>query len=408
MPNQSKQPIEIFISYAHKDEALLLLLHKHLRPLRDDATINTWYDQDINAGADFAEEIDKHLNSAQIILLLVSANFLASDYCYSIEMERAMERQRRGEAIVIPVILRPCEWSNAPFSRLQALPRAGRPVTNWRNRDAAFADVVRGIREAAEQLMPTFPPKPRLNYVIRIEMTLDRPLEQFNEVEFKDTLRDVLGVDIQKVRIAGIERGSTKIRLEGDDEELTRLVVLLQQSKSLQKKMSQTTGLMSFSYYQDGKLHKVQVKQEGPTERINRQLLLSSTAALLILLIAISLYLNQSPDCRNVQVGGFELNPFPGKTFDNGAAITIMPSDMRTLSDELRGRVVFTNPDAAKDCPCIWQEERDNKPVPELDRHKDCEFTLMGVKGNVRIIKLTLKVGNSPRIYSFTINLSPQ
>ncbi len=101
---------------------------------------------------EWAGEIDQHLNSAQVILLLVSASFLASDYCYDVELKRAMERHEAGEARVIPVILRPVDWHDAPFGKLQALPRNAKPVTRWTDRDEAFADVARGIRAAVESI----------------------------------------------------------------------------------------------------------------------------------------------------------------------------------------------------------------------------------------------------------------
>src|SRR2546423_15619257 len=102
--------VEIFISYAHEDEALLNKLKAHLRPLQREGLIDTWYDRDISAGTDWKREIDIQLKTAQIILLLVSPDFIASDYCYSVEMQQAMERHEKGEARVIPIILRPVYW----------------------------------------------------------------------------------------------------------------------------------------------------------------------------------------------------------------------------------------------------------------------------------------------------------
>ena len=96
-------------------------------------------------------EIDAHVNSADIILLLVSPDFLASDYCYKVEMETALDRHKQRAAVVIPIILRPVDWSGAPFGHLQALPRDGRPVTSWSNRDEAFTSIAQGIREVVER-----------------------------------------------------------------------------------------------------------------------------------------------------------------------------------------------------------------------------------------------------------------
>ena len=116
--------------------------------------ISSWHDHKIIAGTEWVGEIDAHLNTAQIILLLISADFLASTYCYDIEVKRAMERHNAGEARVIPIILRHCDWHHAPFGKLQALPTDGKPVEsrNWHDKDEAFYDITQGIRKAVEDL----------------------------------------------------------------------------------------------------------------------------------------------------------------------------------------------------------------------------------------------------------------
>ena len=147
-----RQKVNVFISYAHEDNHLCKQLEKHLSSLKQEKCIDIWYNRNITAGQDWKQEIDVHLNDAQIILLLVSANFLASEYCYSIEMKRALDRNDAREACVIPVILRPVDWHHAPFGKLQALPPEGIPITLSRNRDQTFRDITRGIRKAAEEL----------------------------------------------------------------------------------------------------------------------------------------------------------------------------------------------------------------------------------------------------------------
>src|SRR5947209_17543230 len=114
--------IEIFLCYAREDDALRQGLEKHLRVLRRQGIINLWHDRDISAGTEWEREIDNHLNTARLILLLISPDFLDSDYCYSKEMGRAMERHELGEARVIPIILRHVYWHKTPFGKLQALP----------------------------------------------------------------------------------------------------------------------------------------------------------------------------------------------------------------------------------------------------------------------------------------------
>ncbi len=139
----------MFISYAHEDELLCKDLEKHLTLLKRQGFITTWHDRNISAGTEWAHEIDTHLKTADIILLLVSADFLASDYCYSVEMRQAMERYERGEAHVIPVVLRPVYWQDAPFGKLQALPTDARPVKGpgWYNQDEAFLNIIEGIKK---------------------------------------------------------------------------------------------------------------------------------------------------------------------------------------------------------------------------------------------------------------------
>src|SRR5512135_2693211 len=151
-PERPAVPISLFYSYSHKDEALRDELETHLTLLRRQGVVRGWHDRCIPAGTEWAGQIDQHLEAADVILLLVSADFLASDYCYDKEMERALERHGAGAARVIPVILRPVDWHAALFWKLQALPRDGKPVTMWGNRDEAFADIARGIREVAESL----------------------------------------------------------------------------------------------------------------------------------------------------------------------------------------------------------------------------------------------------------------
>jgi DNA polymerase III delta prime subunit len=148
-------PLSVFISYAHEDEPLRQQLEAHLSLLRRQGLIADWQDRQILAGEEWAHDIDEHLETASLILLLISPDFLASEYCYGIEMRQALERHENGEAQVIPIIVRPVDWEGAPFAYLQCLPRDARAVTEWDNRDAAFRDITRGIRTAIDQLPST-------------------------------------------------------------------------------------------------------------------------------------------------------------------------------------------------------------------------------------------------------------
>ncbi len=144
--------ISVFVSYSHKDERLREELDTHLALLKRQGVIDVWHDRRISPGAEVDATIDAALERAQVILLLVSPDFIASDYCYEREMTRAMERHEAGEARVLPVILRPCKWHGAPFGRLMALPNDGKPVVKWLTLDDAFLDVVNGIERALHEL----------------------------------------------------------------------------------------------------------------------------------------------------------------------------------------------------------------------------------------------------------------
>lgn len=148
---QMLMPVEIFCCYARKDQPLLNELKSHLSPLQRQGLVTLWADTDINAGSEWEREIKRHLNTAQIILLLVSPDFMASDYCYSKEMKLALERHQRGDARVIPIILRPVYWQGA-LGKIQALPTNAKPVIDryWHSMDEAFFDVAEGIRKAIE------------------------------------------------------------------------------------------------------------------------------------------------------------------------------------------------------------------------------------------------------------------
>ncbi|MCB9098184.1 MAG: SUMF1/EgtB/PvdO family nonheme iron enzyme [Anaerolineales bacterium] len=146
------EPINLFFAYARADQALRDELDLHLAFLRRSNMIEGWYDGNISAGEDWQQAIDDHLHTADIILLLVSPNFIASDYCYDVEMKKAMDRHEAGEAVVIPVILRPCRWKYAPFGQLQALPKDAKPVSRWADSDDAFDNVAGTIDMVVQQL----------------------------------------------------------------------------------------------------------------------------------------------------------------------------------------------------------------------------------------------------------------
>jgi tetratricopeptide (TPR) repeat protein len=152
MSPEQPQLIKLFCAYAHEDEHLRNELAKHLALLQRQGFIESWYDGQLLPGMEWKSEIEKQLTSARIIVLLISSDFFYSDFCYSIEMERALQRHKLGEAWVLPVILRPVDWREAPFAHIPCLPHDARPITTWSNRDEAFLSVTQGIRNLVDWL----------------------------------------------------------------------------------------------------------------------------------------------------------------------------------------------------------------------------------------------------------------
>jgi hypothetical protein len=140
--------VKVFISYSHADEALRQELDKHLMALKRQDLIDVWHDRRITAGEEWADQIDTNLRAADVVLLLVSSDFIASSYCYEKELLEALRRHEQGKAIVIPVILRPCDWKDLPFGKLQAATKDGRPVTKYANLDDAFLEITLAIKGA--------------------------------------------------------------------------------------------------------------------------------------------------------------------------------------------------------------------------------------------------------------------
>lgn len=142
----------IFISYSHADEALRNELEVHLSMLKRQGLVDVWHDRRLVAGDHLDWTISRELDEADVILLLVSPNFLASDYCYQIEKGRALERHREGTARLISVILRPCDWTHTDLAQFLVVPKDAKPVTQWPDRDEAFLDVTKSIRKAITEL----------------------------------------------------------------------------------------------------------------------------------------------------------------------------------------------------------------------------------------------------------------
>jgi hypothetical protein len=173
-------PPTVFFSYSHVDEALRDQLEIHLTGMKRQGLISSFHDRRITAGTELGKAIDANLDAATIILLLISPDFIASDYCYDREMKRAMERHEKKLARVIPVILRHCEWHDLPFGKLLGVPRDGKPIVSWTYIDEAFQDVVKAIKNALSEMTLSRPQtasvkEPTPTWVTAVEDALAGP-----------------------------------------------------------------------------------------------------------------------------------------------------------------------------------------------------------------------------------------
>jgi tetratricopeptide (TPR) repeat protein len=147
--------INIFFSYdtlAHQDQRMFDQLINHLSPLKRQHLIDRWYDSAISIGKNITQFIEQCLNEADIIVLLVSATFLASDRCYEHEMKLALQREEAGKARVIPVLLSSADWDGSPLKKYSPLPRGGTPIKAWSDRERVLTEVAQGIRQVVEEL----------------------------------------------------------------------------------------------------------------------------------------------------------------------------------------------------------------------------------------------------------------
>jgi tetratricopeptide (TPR) repeat protein len=182
MVEKTTRSVKIFYSYSHRDKDLRDELANHLGR----SYISGWYDREILPGEDWEDKIDDNLNTSHIILLLISSDFIASDYCWGKEMKRALERNAAKEAYVIPIILRSVYWKDEPFSKLQVLPTGGRPITSWLNRDEAFFDVTEGIRRTINQHLKT-------QYILDAKIYIDKKEYEKALTAYEQTIRLLQG-----------------------------------------------------------------------------------------------------------------------------------------------------------------------------------------------------------------------
>lgn len=159
----SNRTVKAFISYSHHDSEALKRLHVHLASLKREGRIEAWYDRDILAGDDLDAEIKEQLEKCELFLLIVSPDFLASDYCVETEMSRALERHEAREARVVPIIIEPCDWTNSRLRTLKAVPIDGKPVSEWTNQNTAYLNVIQELRRILDQKPPAPSPEAQVD-----------------------------------------------------------------------------------------------------------------------------------------------------------------------------------------------------------------------------------------------------
>ena len=142
----TEKPAKVFVSYAHQDREHLDRLEEQLVIMKRDGLIETWSDKALAGGDPWLAEIRAQLDAATVIVLLVSPPFLKSDFCYGVELRRAMERHKDGTARVVPIIVRPCYWMSAPFSVLQVLPEGAEPISRAGDVDSAWLEIHVALR----------------------------------------------------------------------------------------------------------------------------------------------------------------------------------------------------------------------------------------------------------------------
>ncbi len=157
MTEMTRSAVDVFISYAHEDEEFLNELEVHLALLKREGLIRTWCRRKITPGEEWRVERDGRLEEADLILLLVSAWLIGSDYCWEAEVTKALNRHARREARVVPILVRSCDWKTAPFAHIQSLPEKSKPVALWGDRDSAWHDVVQGLRKTIADLREGIP-----------------------------------------------------------------------------------------------------------------------------------------------------------------------------------------------------------------------------------------------------------
>ena len=192
----------MFISYSHKDEEYKDALLEHMASLRRTGEVEEWHDRKIEPGKNWKNEISQHLHNSTIIIFLISASFINSDYCVEVEAKTAFEKHLKGEALLIPIVIRPTHWNDSEFANIQSLPKDSKPVTAWENADMAWLDVVQGIKVALSEFKPENNMKKIINPGSQSDISpTEYIFKWLNDTEITLTHRNVTKISLDQIFI---------------------------------------------------------------------------------------------------------------------------------------------------------------------------------------------------------------
>jgi hypothetical protein len=200
--------MKAFISYSHRDEAILDRLHVHLAMLRREGLIDEWYDRAILAGADIDTDIARHLDESRVFIAIVSPDFLHSNYCYETEMQQAIERVDSGQMQIVPIIAEPCEWQRSPLGKYKAVPKDGKPISEWTNANNAFLDIVTELRRLVQADAPNSAPAQRPGRTDnKKRYRIKRSFDEIDRADFRDSAFETIRLYFKNAvaEIEGVE-----------------------------------------------------------------------------------------------------------------------------------------------------------------------------------------------------------
>jgi|GEM_PF-4028787 len=307
---------EVFISYSYKDEELFKQLEKYLTVLAQNGKIRIWHGRKIPPGDEWKKVIDDHIKSADLVLLLVSVDFLVSDYCINVEFESALKRHAIGATRIIPIILHPCPWPDTAIGRFEVLPKDGEPIARSNSTDTAkaFLSVTNSIRELIESNVVR-------NHFKRITLTVQTSENNFNVEEFTVSLHDDVGANLDRIAIS-VESGGNKVIIEGDDQVLHRIVNALH-DPAFRRQITGGVGLKSITYIEDDYLRYIPL---GPTRPVPLKYALLLAAIVVVVITGKSFFVSWSPPQED-----YIHSPTPTPSATSLPTPTVMPSPTQTI-----------------------------------------------------------------------------